>query len=36
LLFGEIAAGNAYLERTQRLPDASPSWPAMFSFAGAL
>lgn len=36
LMFGDIAAGHAYLERTQRLPEASPSWPAMFSFAGAL
>lgn len=34
LLFGDIAAGHAYLERTRRLPDAPPAWPAMSCLAG--
>jgi hypothetical protein len=34
LMFGDIAAGHAYLERTRRLPDAPPAWPAMSCLAG--
>lgn len=35
LMFGDIAAGHAYLQRTQRLPEAEPRWPPMFRCAGA-